>query len=52
MFFGDSILNAMFGSDATQHAEPGSYPTYIRKLNMFFVFVLRGYFSVFRVYCV
>ena len=32
MFFGDSILNAMFGPDATQHAEPGSYPTYFRKV--------------------
>ncbi len=30
MFFSDSILNAMFGPDATQHAPPGSYPDYFR----------------------
>ena len=26
------MLNAMFGPDATQHAEPGSYPTYFRRV--------------------
>jgi len=30
MFFSDSLLNAIFGPDATQHAEKGSYPEYFR----------------------
>jgi S-adenosylmethionine-diacylglycerol 3-amino-3-carboxypropyl transferase len=30
LFFSDSILNTMFGPDATQHAEVGSYPAYFR----------------------
>jgi S-adenosylmethionine:diacylglycerol 3-amino-3-carboxypropyl transferase len=29
--FNDPILNAMFGPDATQHAEPGSYPAYFQR---------------------
>jgi S-adenosylmethionine-diacylglycerol 3-amino-3-carboxypropyl transferase len=28
--FSDSLLHAMFGPDATQHAPPGSYPAYFR----------------------
>jgi S-adenosylmethionine-diacylglycerol 3-amino-3-carboxypropyl transferase len=32
LFFSDSILNTMFGPDATQHAETGSYPGYFRKV--------------------
>lgn len=28
----DSFLHAMFGPAATQHAEPGSYPTYFRRV--------------------
>ena len=28
--FSDSVLNAMFGREATQHAAPGSYATYFR----------------------
>ena len=32
LYFSDSLLNAMFGSDATQHAEPGSYPRYFQTL--------------------
>lgn len=31
VFFHDAILNAMFGPDATQHAERGSYPSYFRR---------------------
>ena len=30
--FSDPFLNAMFGPDATQHAEPGSYPDYFRSV--------------------
>lgn len=30
MFFSDAMLEAMFGPDATQHAERGSYPGYFR----------------------
>lgn len=30
MFFGDSLLETMFGPDATQHAEARSYPAYFR----------------------
>jgi len=32
LFFSDSILNTMFGPDATQHAPKGSYPGYFRKV--------------------
>ena len=32
LFFGDTLLNTMFGPDATQYAEPGSYPSYFQKL--------------------
>ena len=32
LYFSDSLLNAMFGPDATQHAEPGSYPRYFQTL--------------------
>jgi len=28
--FSDGLLHAMFGPEATQHAEPGSYPDYFR----------------------
>lgn len=30
LFFADTMLEAMFGKDATQHATPGSYPGYFR----------------------
>lgn len=32
LFFSDAILVAMFGPDAIQHAEPGSYPRYFQKV--------------------
>ena len=32
LYFSDSLLNAMFGADATQHAETGSYPRYFQQL--------------------
>lgn len=32
LYFSDSLLNAMFGPEATQHAEPGSYPRYFQTL--------------------
>ena len=32
LYFSDSLLNAMFGPDATQHAETGSYPRYFQRL--------------------
>ena len=32
LFLHDALLNAMFGPDATQHATPGSYPGYLRRL--------------------
>ena len=32
LYFSDSLLNAMFGQDATQHAEAGSYPRYFQTL--------------------
>ena len=32
LYFSDSLLNAMFGPDATQHAEPRSYPRYFQTL--------------------
>ncbi len=32
LFFADALLNTMFGTDATQHAEPGSYPGYFLSL--------------------
>ena len=32
MYFGDALLEAMFGPDAIQHAEPGSYPAYFRSV--------------------
>lgn len=30
--FGDPLLHAMFGPDATQHAKPGSYPRYFQRI--------------------
>ena len=30
MAFSDALLEAMFGTEATQHAAPGSYPAYFR----------------------
>ena len=30
LFFSDSLLNAVFGSKATQHARKGSYPSYFK----------------------
>lgn len=30
LYFSDSLLNTMFGPDATQHAEKGSYPRYFQ----------------------
>lgn len=30
--FNDPLLHAMFGRDATQHAEPGSYPRYFERV--------------------
>ena len=32
LYFSDSLLNAMFGPEATQHAEAGSYPRYFQTL--------------------
>ena len=32
LYLSDSILNTMFGPEATQHATPGSYPGYFREL--------------------
>ena len=32
LYFSDSLLNAMFGPDATQHAEARSYPRYFQTL--------------------
>ena len=32
LFFSDPLLNTMFGPDATQHADPNSYPTYFQQL--------------------
>ena len=32
LYFSDSLLNAMFGPDATQHAKKGSYPRYFQTL--------------------
>ncbi|MBK6939738.1 MAG: DUF3419 family protein [Planctomycetes bacterium] len=32
LFFADSMLHAMFGPAATQHARPGSYPDYFRRV--------------------
>jgi len=32
LYFADALLNTMFGADATQHAEPGSYPGYFQTL--------------------
>ncbi|MYA68840.1 DUF3419 family protein [Candidatus Poribacteria bacterium] len=32
LYFSDALLNAMFGPDATQHAEAGSYPRYFQTL--------------------
>ena len=32
LYFSDPLLNAMFGPDATQHAEAGSYPRYFQRL--------------------
>ena len=56
LYFSDSLLNAMFGPDATQHAEAGSYPRYFQTLfergltsttafdNYFLHHVLLGYY--------
>ena len=56
LYFSDSLLNAMFGPDATQHAESGSYPRYFQQLfekgltdaaafdNYFLHHVLLGYY--------
>jgi len=56
LFLSDPILNTMFGPDATQHAEPGSYPGYFQALfergltqadaidNYFLHHVLLGYY--------
>ena len=56
MYFSDSLLNAMFGPNATQHAETGSYPRYFQTLfekglmattafdNYFLHHVLLGYY--------
>ena len=32
LYFSDSLLNTMFGPDATQHAKTGSYPRYFQTL--------------------
>ncbi len=32
LFFSPALLEAMFGPDATQHAAPGSYPGYFRRV--------------------
>lgn len=32
LFFADPMLHAMFGPAATQHARPGSYPDYFRRV--------------------
>ena len=32
LYFSDALLNVMFGPDATQHAETGSYPRYFQTL--------------------
>jgi len=32
LFFSDELLNTMFGPEATQHAESGSYPRYFQSL--------------------
>lgn len=32
VFFSDPLLHAMFGREATQHAEPGSYPRYFQRV--------------------
>lgn len=32
LYFSDPLLNTIFGAAATQHAEPGSYPDYFRRL--------------------
>ena len=32
MFFGDALLESMFGAEATQHAPRGSYPAYFRRV--------------------
>jgi len=32
LYFSDDILITMFGMDAVQHAEPGSYPAYFQKV--------------------
>ncbi|MGQ0801103.1 MAG: DUF3419 family protein [Pseudomarimonas sp.] len=32
LYFSDTLLNTMFGVDATQHATPGSYPSYFQAL--------------------
>ena len=56
LYFSDPLLNAMFGPEATQHAEPGSYPRYFQRLfekgltaavafdNYFLHHVLLGYY--------
>lgn len=32
LYLADGLLDTMFGTDATQHAEPGSYPSYFQSL--------------------
>lgn len=32
LYFSDALLNTMFGPDATQHAETGSYPRYFQQV--------------------
>jgi S-adenosylmethionine-diacylglycerol 3-amino-3-carboxypropyl transferase len=32
LFFSDALLHSLFGPAATQHAPPGSYPAYFRRL--------------------
>ena len=32
LYFSDALLNTMFGPEATQHAETGSYPRYFQRL--------------------
>jgi S-adenosylmethionine-diacylglycerol 3-amino-3-carboxypropyl transferase len=57
LFFHDSLLNGMFGPDATQYAQPGSYPDYFRNVienglksrdcpsNYFLHHILIGYYK-------
>jgi S-adenosylmethionine-diacylglycerol 3-amino-3-carboxypropyl transferase len=57
LFFHDSLLNGIFGPDATQYAQPGSYPDYFRNVienglkstdrgsNYFLHHILIGYYK-------